>query len=433
MSTTIVSHTENTLVLNIEIRLDGNMMQMEENIQDALNNAGALATGKALEQFDTDGSPIILGNTKLTARREKINQQYESPYGTVDVERYLYQSNLGGRTYCPLEDAARCVLNSTPRFAKIVSEKYARLGAPAVREDLVSTLRRSIAQSYIQNIADAVATIVHAKEEKWEYDIPEPPRPVKSIAVGIDGTCMLMTEDGWREAMTGTIALYDSAGERMHTTYVATTPEYGKEKFKTKMGREIERVKARYPCALVTGLGDGAKDNWSFLEPYCDRLVIDFWHVSEYVHKVADARWGDAKSHRDTKEQWLEDRLHKLKHEDGYSAQLLSEFKKIKEECKSISRRDKVEATIKYFVNHGDRMIYGEQVRRHRPIGSGVTEAACKVVVKQRLCVSGARWKDRGASVVLSLRTLVLTPGHWDSFWTKYMRFGRQQKQPKKK
>ena len=58
---------------------------------------------------------------------------------------------------------------------------------------------------------------------------------------------MLMTEDGWREAMTGTIALYDSGGERMHTTYVAATPEYGKEKFKTKMGREIERVKARYP------------------------------------------------------------------------------------------------------------------------------------------------------------------------------------------
>src|SRR5215469_12168901 len=136
MSATLVSQTDNKLTLQIEITLDGSMMQMEEHIQDSLNEAGVLATGKALEQFDTDGSPIILGPTKLTARREKLNQQYETPYGSVDVERYLYQSNLGGRTYCPLEDAARCVLNSTPRFAKIVSEKYARLGAPAVREDL---------------------------------------------------------------------------------------------------------------------------------------------------------------------------------------------------------------------------------------------------------------------------------------------------------
>lgn len=258
MLATIVSHTGNTLTLQIEIALDGNMMQMEEHIQDALNEAGQLATGKALEQFDTDGSPIILGTTKLTARKQKYNEHYESPYGTVTAERYIYQSNLGGRTYCPMEDAARCVLNSTPRFAKIVSEKYAKLGAPAVKDDLVSTLRRSIAQAYVQSLADAVATIVHAKEEKWEYDIPELPRAVRHIAVGIDGTCMLMTEDGWREAMTGTIALYDSTGERMHTTYVAATPEYGKETFKTKMGREIERVKARYPHVSVTGLGDGA-------------------------------------------------------------------------------------------------------------------------------------------------------------------------------
>src|SRR5215469_16345965 len=67
------------------------------------------------------------------------------------------------------------------------------------------------------------------------------------------------------------------------------TTEYGKETFRTKMGREIGRVKERYPNVYVTGLGDGAKDNWSFLERYSDRLVIDFWHVSGYVHKVADA------------------------------------------------------------------------------------------------------------------------------------------------
>ena len=281
MSASIVSQTDNQLTLTIEITLDGSMMQMEETIQDALNEAGILATGKALEQFDTDGSPIILGNTKLTARKQKSIEHYESPYGKVDAQRYIYQSNQGGKTYCPMEDAARCVLNSTPRFAKLVSEKYAKLGAPAVKDDLVSTLRRSIAQAYIQSLAEAVATIVQVKEEKWEYDIPELPRPVKSIAVGIDGTCMLMTEDGWREAMTGTIALYDSAGERMHTTYVAATPEYGKEKFKIKMGREIERVKARYPCVPVKVL-------LTELEKICKQHIL--FGLLDYLH-VEKPRW----------------------------------------------------------------------------------------------------------------------------------------------
>ena len=91
MSTTIISHNSRTLILQIEIPLEGSMMPMEENIQEALNDAGCVATGKALETFDTDGSPIILGKTKLTARKQKINQTYESPYGKVDVSQYVHK------------------------------------------------------------------------------------------------------------------------------------------------------------------------------------------------------------------------------------------------------------------------------------------------------------------------------------------------------
>ena len=42
---------------------------------------------------------------------------------------------------------------------------------------------------------------------------------------------MHLKDDGYREAMTGTLTLYDKSGERLHTTYIAATPEYGKEKF----------------------------------------------------------------------------------------------------------------------------------------------------------------------------------------------------------
>ena len=62
--------------------------------------------------------------------------------------------------------------------------------------------------------------------------------------------------------------------------------------------------------------------------------------------------------------------------------------------------------------------------RQALPIGSGVTEAACKTLVKQRLCSSGMKWKDRGARVVLSLRSLVLTEGRWEQFWNKVGHYG---------
>ena len=42
------------------------------------------------------------------------------------------------------------------------------------------------------------------------------------MTVGLDGTCMLMHKDGWREAMVGTVALYDKEGERQHTLYIGS-------------------------------------------------------------------------------------------------------------------------------------------------------------------------------------------------------------------
>ena len=71
-------------------------------------------------------------------------------------------------------------------------------------------------------------------------------------------------------------------------------------------------------------------------------------------------------------------------------------------------------------------MGYAERLARKLPIGSGVTEAACKTIVKQRLCKSGQKWKEQGAAVVLSLRTLSYTAERWEQFWAKLDRYGFQ-------
>ena len=82
-------------------------------------------------------------------------------------------------------------------------------------------------------------------------------------------------------------------------------------------------------------------------------------------------------------------------------------------------RRDKLDAAITYFANHKHQMHYSRYRKQSLPIGSGVTEAACKTLIKQRLCQSGMRWKDKGAGIVLSLRSLMLTRGRWQQFWVE--------------
>jgi len=86
--------------------------------------------------------------------------------------------------------------------------------------------------------------------------------------------------------------------------------------------------------------------------------------------------------------------------------------------------KEKLESTITNFENHLHQMDYAQSVRNNLLIGSGVTEAACKTVVKQRLCQSGMRWKEVGASIVLGLRTLVLTTERFSQFWDKINQYG---------
>jgi hypothetical protein len=49
-----------------------------------------------------------------------------------------------------------------------------------------------VAVSYIQRISEAVASIIEAKEESWNYVPPKMDALINSVAIGLDGTCMLV-------------------------------------------------------------------------------------------------------------------------------------------------------------------------------------------------------------------------------------------------
>ena len=424
MSPEIVKRDDDSVTICVTIPLSGPMLEAEEAIQDALNEVGMLAEEENLARFDTDGSPIQVGPVRLTSKG-RSPEVYETPYGQVRVERHVYQTSGGGKTYCPLENDARLILNATPRWAKVVSYKYASFGADSVVNDLRECNGRTVSNRYCKMLGDAIGTFAAAKETSWNYELPKFDRPPSSASVGVDGTCMLLRDDGWRVAMTGTIALYDSQGERLHTIYLGATPEYGKEEFHTRFLHELDSVKEKYPDIPYIGVGDGAADNWSFLSPITDRQVVDFYHVSEYVGKAASAMFA-GKKRAEEKAAWLEDRLHRLKHKQGAASRLLEEMEEFaaSHTIRGKELRRGLEAATTYFRNQKHRMKYSYHTARYQPIGSGVTEAACKVLIKQRFCRSGSRWKQEGASAVLSIRALKLTLGRWTAFWKRLSQYG---------
>ena len=420
MAAMMVERQENRVTIQISVELSRSMLETEEAIQQALNEAGVLATAEALKQFDTDGTPLQLGATRWTSKGQEP-KIYQTPYGEAQIDRHVYQTGEGGTTFCPLERDARIILTSTPRFAMQVSNKYGEGPAARVVKDLAENHGRPVSLAFVQDTAMAVAAVAQVKEEQWQYATPRLDRPVSTIGIGVDGTCMLLVDEGHRQAMVGSISLYDKEGERLHTIYLAAAPEYGKAEFYQRVTREIAHVQQLYPKAHTSGIADGSEDNWTFLRQFTDDECVDFYHASAYLDWVAKAVHPRSVLAR---QEWLEDRRHKLRHERGYAKKLLAEMESLPTAGLSETVVEELEKAKTYFRNHHQQMNYAEREQANLPIGSGVTEAACKTIIKMRMCRGGAKWKDDGAKAVLSLRTLIYTEGRWRQFWAKIDRYG---------
>ncbi len=274
-----------------------------------------------------------------------------------------------------------------------------------------------------------MATQLQAKDPYWNYakTSNEPlPLQVSTLAIGLDGTCMLFCEESYRQAMVGTIAFSDAAGERLHTIYVAAAPELGKATFLARMDAEIARVKRRFGHARYVGISDGASDYLAWLKGHTTTRILDFWHVTEYINQAAPA------VHRPKakRQEWIDAACHRLKHGHGAARAILAEFKDARSKKMGAETRAALEAAITYFENNLGRMNYASYRKSHLPIGSGVTEAACKTIVKQRMCGSGMKWTHSGADDVLTLRAVTRTDGGWETFWRRIEKFGASK--PKK-
>jgi len=417
MEAEIIKKDSKSITIQVTIPLSDDMLSSEEAIQQGVNQAGMLATQYALSQHDTNGDPIKVGERKYTSKGQ-LSKTYQCPFGEFELCRHVYQSNEGGSTYCPLDNDARILVFSTPKFSKMVSQKYSQIGSRHVQRDLKENHGRNISRTYIQNISQAVGEVALSKP--WKYTTGVEPSDVSSIGISLDGTCMLLREDGWRQAMVGSISLYDDKGERMHTTYIAGAPEYGKERFLSDFTKEIETIKKTYQGKLYVGVADGAADNWKFLQPLVDIQVLDFFHATEYLAKVSNAAF---KRKFEGKE-WLKQSTHLLKHEKNGAKLLLEVMKNLTNKKISQAKKEGIDAAITYFTNHLDQMNYESFLSKNIPIGSGVIEAACKVIIKQRMCNSGMRWTDEGAKNILILRCFNETDGKWKQFWDKITKMG---------
>ena len=71
MTVKVISEDGQKLTLQVTVDISGTMLEAEEKIMVACNALGSLSTEKALTQFDTDGTPIKMGQKKIYCKNER--------------------------------------------------------------------------------------------------------------------------------------------------------------------------------------------------------------------------------------------------------------------------------------------------------------------------------------------------------------------------
>jgi hypothetical protein len=367
-------------------------------------------------------APTLEGKGKTYYRKDASPGHYQTLYGEVVISRHLYQTSAGGATLCPLE--RNCQLSfgtATPLLTEVVSFKLASAPAGEVVQDLAKSHGVVLSATYLHHLAQQVGQIAVEKHAAWHLEPATAPAPVAIIATGVDGTTMPVVSEADKEARCGTIALYDQAGVRVHTEYLGTMPEAGKATFAQRFPTRVARVKARYPDALHVCLGDGAPWNWDFFATHYPEAVwvLDFYHAAAHLHTAAEALFGPGTEAEAYYERW---RATLRDQEDGVAQLLRSLLYYRNRAALSVSARRALDTELNYFRQHAELMQYADFRAAGLPIGSGVTEAGCKELIKARFCRSGMRWKRTSGAPILQLRAIKLSQ-HWESFWSRVMRY----------
>jgi hypothetical protein len=405
--------------VDVQALEEGKFYQGEQIVRAVTNVIGGELTAALMRRQEVDVPRLELGG-KMYYRKEASPGHYQTLYGEQVVARHLYQTSEGGATICPLEINCQMIFGAaSPLLAEVVSFKLASMTAGEAERDLAKSNGLQLSASYLRELAQQVGQIAVEQRIEWQIPLPEVEQPVAVIVAGADGTTMPLVGEAYKEAMCGTIALYDEEGERLTTEYHGAMPETGKAHFATNFAARVAVVLALFPTALHVCLGDGAKWNWAFFQKHFPLAIgiLDFFHATWHLHAAAEALFGKGQQAEAYYETWRT----KLLEEVGAATGLIRSLTRYLDtgELTAAARR-KLRAEINYFRENLGRMDYADYLAAGLPIGSGVTEAGCKELIKARFCRSGMRWKRASGAPILQLRAIKLSQ-QWDSFWANVM------------
>jgi hypothetical protein len=415
--------------------------ELEKDLQAALAQAGREILQEEWNGVESADKQQAAPKVRYHKERYRINKRtpatIATSFGPITLWSFLYLNEEPGEPGLhPLHASLGIVAGTSPVLAERVSRWAVDHSQGEVRQLLKSEHNlkwsndrlRSLLREYRRRVAPFRGEVQAERLLQWLRQAERSHgrnRPV--LAVGRDGVMVPIRGHGYQEASAATVTVYDRRKKRLGTVYLGQMPETKQTTMTAELTALVTDVLQQYEGPLprlvyVTDKGQAQDEYyqrklrrmWHPRQPR-QRLVwewvLDFFHVCAYVGKLSEALFGKSSK---TSSSWFRRMRRWLRERPEGIAHLLRSATQHYNRRPPSSKAAEEEywKAYHYLRDYSCWMDYARYRRQGLPIGSGVTEAACKTVFTQRLKRSGMRWHKESGQVIVDLRVLHLS-GIW--------------------
>ncbi len=346
-------------------------------------------------------------------------------HGAVWVQRAYYYCGRCKQSFLPYDEVLGLVDEVSPGLLPLVCLAGTLLPFADAAEDLLQRFAGvRLSASTVLRDTEGEGERLRAQQKGGRMVTPVQPEPHWAGLREAAQPAAYVGLDAFSVPMQGLRA--GKAEHRMLYTALLYTP--GKEHTRYLVDFDLdvlaEQVRAQARALGISRVSDliAITDGGNGLEEALQRhlatdlrTILDWYHAAEHLSDFAKAWHGDDEAARAL---WLA-QAKDLLYEQGGEA-LLAHLQGLTLPAGAPAAvHEELRKLIGYFTNNRHRTDYPSYRRQGWDIGSGPTEAGCKII-GERLKGSGMRWVEDGAVTVAALRALYVSGGKvWDGFWSQ--------------
>jgi hypothetical protein len=418
--------------------------KFERRLERLVRELARLILQRTVRRIESDDQDQTVSSFEFGGESYRRNRQtsnsIDTPFGAITYQRWFFQNTQAKSTgLAPLDSRLGIVAKRmTPALAEVTGRLAADLPQQAALDMLDErfTVRPSV-DAYRRVVADLATQVRSVHDEQaieqlieWiELARKSDGKHEVLLQVGRDGV-YVQTRPCWEEASCGTLAVYDRNRNRVGTIYLGQMPESEQPTMTARLTKVIQGtlrgIAGKVPILrYVTDAGCHPQAYYrevlsKMKHPLTGRRLkwswgVDFFHACEYVSQLAASIFGSGSERAN---EWAEAQRHTLRHEKNAVSKVVARAAQQKRRVGLKGTKKDYNGALNYLKKYRKYMDFAERKKRGDPIGSGITEAGCKVIFNQRLKQSGMRWHRKTGQYIVDLRTANRS-GIWHRIWDR--------------